>query len=96
MMTNEEVGLGLNRNLLDCAAQNGAECIATICPLCHMNIETYQGDVNKTFGTQFSIPALYFTQLMGLAFGYSRKELGIDDEMISSRATLEKCLEVEA
>jgi heterodisulfide reductase subunit B len=34
--------------------------------------------------------------LMGLAFGYSRKELGIDDEMISSSATLEKCLEVEA
>jgi heterodisulfide reductase subunit B len=96
MMTNEQVGLGLNKNLLDCAAQNGAECIATICPLCHMNIETYQGDVNKTFGTQFSIPALYFTQLMGLAFGYSRKELGIDDEMISSRATLERCLEVEA
>jgi heterodisulfide reductase subunit B len=96
MMTNEEVGLELNKNLLDCAAQNGAECIATICPLCHMNIETYQGDVNKRFGTHFSIPALYFTQLMGLAFGYSRKDLGINDEMISSRATLEKCLEAEA
>jgi len=96
MMTQEEVGLGLNKNLLDSAAENGAECIATICPLCHMNIETYQGDVNKMFGTHFSIPALYFTQLMGLAFGYSRKELGIDEEMISSRAILEKCLEAEA
>jgi heterodisulfide reductase subunit B len=96
MMTQEEVGLGLNKNLLDSAAENGAECIATICPLCHMNIETYQGDVNKMFGTHFSIPALYFTQLVGLAFGYSRKELGIDEEMISSRAILEKCLEAEA
>jgi len=96
MMTSTDVGLALNKNLLECAADNGAECIATICPLCHMNIETYQGDVNKTFGTHFAIPALYFTQLMGLAFGYSRKELGIDDEMISSRATLEKCLEAVA
>jgi heterodisulfide reductase subunit B len=94
MMTNEEVALGLNKNLLDCAAQNGAECIATICPLCHMNIETYQGDVNKMFGTNFRIPALYFTQLMGLAFGFSRKELGINEEMISSKAVLEKHLEV--
>jgi heterodisulfide reductase subunit B len=93
MMTSEEVSLGLNKNLLDCAAQSGAECIATICPLCHMNIETYQGDVNKKFGTNFSIPALYFTQLMGLAFGFSRKELGIDEEMVSSRAVLEKHLE---
>jgi heterodisulfide reductase subunit B len=94
MMTNEEVALGLNRNLLDCAAQNGAECIVTICPLCHMNIETYQDDVNKMFGTKFKLPALYFTQLMGLAFGFSRKELGIDEEMISSRPLLEKHLEV--
>jgi heterodisulfide reductase subunit B len=93
MMTSEEVALGLNKNLLDCAAQNGAECIATICPLCHMNIETYQGDVNKRFGTNFRIPALYFTQLMGLAFGFSRKELGIDEEMVSSRVALEKYLE---
>jgi len=94
MMTNEDVALSLNRNILDCAKQNGAECIVTICPLCHMNIETYQGDVNKMFGTDFKIPALYFTQLMGLAFGFSRKELGIDEEMISSRRLLEKHLEV--
>ena len=94
MMTNEDVALGLNRNILDCAKQNGAECIITICPLCHMNIETYQGDVNKMFGTDFKIPTLYFTQLMGLAFGFSRKELGIDEEMISSRPLLKKHLEV--
>jgi heterodisulfide reductase subunit B len=93
-MTNEDVGLQLTRNLLDCAQQNGAECIATICPLCHMNIETYQGDVNKKFGTNFRIPALYFTQLMGLAFGFSRKELGINEELISSQRILEKHLEV--
>jgi len=94
MMTNEDVGLGLTRNLLACAQQNGAECIITICPLCHMNVETYQGDVNKMFGTDFKIPTLYFTQLMGLAFGFSRKELGIDEEMIPSRPLLEKHLEV--
>jgi len=94
MMTNEDVALGLTRNILDCAKQNGAECIITICPLCHMNIETYQGDVNKMFGTDFKIPTLYFTQLMGLAFGFSRKELGIDEEMVPSRPLFEKRLEV--
>ena len=93
MMTNEKVALGLNKNLLDCAAENGAECIATICPLCHMNIETYQSDVNKMFGTNHHIPTLYFTQLMGLAFGFSRKELGINEELITSRTVLEKHLE---
>jgi heterodisulfide reductase subunit B len=94
MMTNEEVALSLNKSLLDCATQNGAECIVTICPLCHMNIETYQDDVNKMFGTNFKLPALYFTQLMGLSFGFSRKELGIHEEMIPSQPLLEKHLEV--
>jgi heterodisulfide reductase subunit B len=36
----------------------------------------------------------YFTQLMGLAFGFSKKELGINQELISSKALLEKHLEV--
>lgn len=94
MMTNEKVALGLNKNILDCATENGAECIVTICPLCHMNIETYQDDVNKMFKTNYKLPTLYFPQLMGLAFGFSRKELGIDEELIPSRPLLEKHLEV--
>jgi heterodisulfide reductase subunit B len=90
MTTNESVGLGLVRGLLDCAAQNGAECVATICPLCHITLEAYQGNVNKRFGTHFQLPTLYFTQLIGLAFGFSRKELGINEELISSKAVLQR------
>jgi heterodisulfide reductase subunit B len=94
MTTNEPVGLGLVRGLLDCAAQNGAECVSTICPLCHMTLEAYQGNVNKKFGTDFKLPTLYFTQLIGLAFGFSRKELGINAELISSKVVLQKHAEV--
>lgn len=94
MMTKEDVGLSLTKNLLECAKENGAECIATICPLCHMNLECYQDNVNKHFGTDYHIPVLYFTQLIGLAFGFSRKSLGIDDELTPSKPLLEKHLEV--
>lgn len=94
MTTNESVGLGLARSILDCATQNAAECIATACPLCHMTLEAYQGNVNKKFGTDFKVPMFYFTQLIGLAFGLGRKELGINEELISSKAILEKHLEV--
>jgi heterodisulfide reductase subunit B len=94
MTTNQPVALPLVRSLLDCAVQNGGECIATICPLCHMSLEVYQGDVNKAFSTSFKVPMFYFTQLMGLAFGFSKKELGINQELISSKALLEKHLEV--
>jgi heterodisulfide reductase subunit B len=94
MTTNEPVGCELVRSLLDCAANNGAECVATICPLCHMTLEAYQGNVNKKYATNFKVPTLYFTQLIGLAFGFDRKELGINEELISSKAILQKHLEV--
>ena len=94
MTTNESVALALGRSLLDCATQNGAECISTICPLCHMTLEAYQGDVNKAFSTNFKVPMFYFTQLMGLAFGFGKKELGIDEELISSKAILQRHPEI--
>ena len=93
MTTNKPVGLGLVRSLLDCAAQNGAECVATLCPLCHITLEAYQGNVNKRFVTNYELPTLYFTQLMGLAFGFNRKELGINEELISSKHILAKHVE---
>jgi len=93
MMTNENVGLGLTQNLLQNAVDNGAECIGTLCPLCHMNLETYQDSVNKKFQTNYKMPILYFTQLLGLAFGFSRERLGINEEMIPSRRVLERYVE---
>jgi heterodisulfide reductase subunit B len=59
-----------------------------------MTLEAYQGDINKAFSTDFKVPLFYFTQLMGLAFGFSKKELGINQELISSKALLEKSLEL--
>jgi len=94
MTTNEPVGLNLVRSLLDCATEKGAECVATICPLCHMTLEAYQGNVNKRFSTSYKLPTLYFTQILGLAFGFNRKELGINQELVSSKAVLQKHLEV--
>ncbi len=56
-------------------AQGGADVIVCACPLCEMNLEGYQPRVNKTFGTSFNIPVMYFTQLAGLAFGVEPKAL---------------------
>lgn len=93
-MTSEKVGLNLARGLIQNALDNGAEMISTICPLCHMTLEAYQGDVNRLFGTKYSVPILYFTQLIGLAFGFSREALGINEELVPSQPVLEKHLEV--
>lgn len=75
MTTKREVGLKLVADLLQ--AVEGADCIVTVCPLCQMNLESYQGLVSKELGQEVHIPVLYLTQLMGLAFGLPEAQLGM-------------------
>jgi heterodisulfide reductase subunit B len=72
------------RNLLHNAEENDAAVIATACPMCQVNLECYQQQVNQEFGTRFSVPVVYFTQLMGLAFGIPGKDLGIGKEIVAA------------
>jgi len=71
------------RNLLENAVQSGAALIATACPLCQVNLECYQKQVNTEFGTDFNVPVLYFTQLVGLALGLAPDRLGIGSELVN-------------
>ena len=74
--------------LLQDAADHDAEVIATVCPLCQVNLECYQRHVNRMFGTNFKIPILYFTQLVGVALGIPPQRLGIGTELISPAPVL--------
>jgi len=62
--------------------------IATACPLCQINLECYQKQVNQEFGTELSIPVVYFTQLVGLAMGIPPQRLGIGKELVSAAPVL--------
>jgi heterodisulfide reductase subunit B len=78
MSTKQDVCLDLVRRLIDCAEGQGAVCIATTCPLCHLNLEAYQGKLSERFGRRYEMPILYFTQLVGLALGADPKQLKLD------------------
>ncbi|MBA4312258.1 MAG: disulfide reductase [Chlorobiaceae bacterium] len=82
MTTFEETALKLNKELLECAVANGADVIVTTCPLCHFNLEAYQDKINDVYKTNFSVPILYFTQLLGIVFGLQQKAIGLDSSFI--------------
>lgn len=86
----EETALELIRRLLKNADDSGADMIATLCPMCQLNLDAYQDAVNAHFGTNFKIPVVYFTQLMGLAFGIPASELGFGKELVSAQKALGK------
>jgi heterodisulfide reductase subunit B len=74
----------LARNILSDAQAHGGKVISTVCPMCQMNLEAYQGRMNKALGTDFKVPVVFVTQLMAMAFGLSRKEAALDRLLISA------------
>ncbi len=86
----EVVALELIRRLLKNAADYEADVIVTLCPMCQLNLDAYQDNVNRYFKTNFRIPILYFTQLMGLAFGLATDRLGFGKEFIDATPALAK------
>ncbi len=83
IISEEDMALELIRKLLDNAVENGAQCITTPCPLCQTNLDAYQSRVNSRFKTNFNLPVLFVTQLIGLALGIDAKSLGLNTNIVS-------------
>ncbi|MBL8164932.1 MAG: CoB--CoM heterodisulfide reductase iron-sulfur subunit B family protein [Anaerolineae bacterium] len=85
---NLSVAYELIRRLIHGADQYRADVISTLCPICQLNLDAYQGEVNRHFHTSYEMPVLYFTQLMGLAFGLEPETLGIGKEFVAAGPAL--------
>lgn len=84
------VAYELIRRLVQAADRYQADVMATLCPMCQFNLDAFQGDMNKHFKTYYHMPVLYFTQLIGLAFGYGAEALGLGKEFVDARDALAK------
>lgn len=67
----------------------GADCIVTPCPLCHLNLDSRQPEVEAVVGQKLGLPVLHLPQLISLALGISPKELGLDRHIVSTRSVLQ-------
>jgi heterodisulfide reductase subunit B len=80
MTTDKPVGTKLVGALLKDA--QGADCIVTVCPMCQMNLDAYQGEISEPTGQRIRIPVLFLTQLLGLAFGLPEEDLLLDQNIV--------------
>ncbi len=78
--------LHLMKAILEEATKAGADVVSTPCPLCQTNLEMYQPEINKKFGTNYNIPVVFYSQVMAVAFGMDGiKDAGLNRNTI--RAT---------
>jgi len=88
MTTKEEVAQKLIKDILEEVTRKGADCIATACPLCQINLEGYQSKINSKYGTNYNMEIVPFTQLLGLALGVGAQELAFNKNLTNTKKVL--------
>lgn len=89
-LSDSDISTKLVLNLLRAAEACGAEVIATECPTCHTGLEMHQIRAETVFQQKTKPVILYFTQLLGLAFGLKPKALGIHENISDSLPLLKE------
>ena len=74
------------------AKDAGADCLVTPCPLCHMAIDMWQADAQKQYAADITMPTLHLPQLVGLALGFSAKEMAVNRHMVNATKMLSQKL----
>jgi succinate dehydrogenase / fumarate reductase cytochrome b subunit len=72
------------------AIEAGADCMVTPCPLCHLNLDSRQPEVEKVIDRKLGLPVLHLSQLVALALGVSPRQLGLERHIVSTRPVLDK------
>jgi heterodisulfide reductase subunit B len=87
-ITDSSIVLQLSNQILAMAQAAGADCISTACPLCQLNLDMRQKDIESKFGQRYNLPVFYFTQLLGLAMGCQADELSLSSLVVKPKALL--------
>ncbi|MEM2915144.1 MAG: CoB--CoM heterodisulfide reductase iron-sulfur subunit B family protein, partial [Candidatus Bathyarchaeia archaeon] len=76
---NEEIPYQMAKEKLTHVRDVRAQVLVTVCPSCHMMYDFNQPIIEKTFNEKFGIPVLHYTQLLGLAMGFTPEELALNE-----------------
>lgn len=72
----------MTRRILENAAANGADAIVTACPLCELNLDMREAEINaarkKEGLPELDLPVYYFTELIATSFGEDAAAVGLD------------------
>jgi succinate dehydrogenase / fumarate reductase cytochrome b subunit len=88
LMMNKTNAMKLTGNALVGAKGAGADAVVTPCPLCHLNMDAYQPEVNDMNDVELNLPILHIPQLVALALGASYAELKLKTHIVRPPVTI--------
>jgi heterodisulfide reductase subunit B len=92
----EEVSFAMSADVLAHAKAAGANLVAAGCPFCQLMLDLYQDKLESIRQTEFNLPIAFFTQLMGIAMGLDRAQLGLERLVVSPFPLLAETVDAAA
>ena len=86
----EKTALSVAKEKLDDMADAGADAMCLVCPFCSVMYDDNQKSIESEFGESYKLPVFYLPQLLGLAMGFDRKELGLNLNVVKTKELLSK------
>ena len=85
LLSDEAVALRLAEEKLKYVKEAGADIMNLVCPFCDLMFDSNQKGIEAKSGIEFNIPVLYLPQIVGLAMGLGRKELGLNLNSVNTK-----------
>jgi len=81
-VTRTDIVARLSGRLVQDAVKRGADAIVVACPMCHSNLDLRRTEINEYLQKEYAVPALFITQVVGLALGLDPRALGLHRHMV--------------
>jgi heterodisulfide reductase subunit B len=89
-LSRTDVVVKLTDSILSMAKAAGADCVVVACPMCQINLDLRQQDIEKALGKKYDMPIIYVTQLLGLCLGVDASKLGFGKLMVPADKIINK------
>ena len=86
----EKLAMAVTKEKLDDISASGADAICLVCPFCSVMYDGNQKSIEAEYNVSYNLPVLYLTQILGLAMGIDRKDLGLNMNVVKTKELLEK------
>ena len=86
----ERTALSVAKQKLDHLVEAGVDALCLVCPFCSVMYDSNQKSIEAEFETTYQLPVLYLPQILGIAMGFDRKELGLNMNVVKTKELLAK------